>query len=102
SSVGEDPNGVSMIVKNNIIINDYKQWTASTGYKVDEQVLIGTHVYKCITAGTSGASVFTHSATTNITDGSCIWIYAKEIGVCAISLSNISNVYYEHNTISNF
>jgi hypothetical protein len=93
---------VDMVIKNNIIINDYKPWTPSTTYKVDEQVLIGTYVYKCITTGTSGASAFTHSATANISDGTCIWIYAKAKGICGVSINGINNVYYEHNTFSNF
>jgi hypothetical protein len=93
---------VDSIIKGNIIENNYNAWIASTVYKVDDQVLIGTHVYKCITAGTSGTVAFAHSATGNITDGTCTWVYAKELGIRAVSYDGISNVFYEQNTISNF
>jgi hypothetical protein len=49
-------------------------WEAETAYALDALVHAGTHVYKCTTAGTSGASAPTWKTDgTDTTDGTVTW-----------------------------
>jgi len=56
--------------------NQFKAWTASTTYKIDEIVVPTTannYYYTCTQAGTSGNDEPTDWTTSSVTDGNVIW-----------------------------
>lgn len=50
-------------------------WAASTAYVLNQQVHLGSNVYKVTTAGTSAGSGGPTGTGTGITDGSVTWAY---------------------------
>lgn len=54
---------------------DDLEWEAGTAYISGDHCVVGTSLYRCSTAGTSDATVFTESTNSSILDGSVYWQY---------------------------
>ncbi len=88
-----------MTISNNVIVCKYKQWKANSNYKINDQILVGENVYRCITSGTTGSNLFTETNTSEITDGTCVWVFSKLLDEYGINFT--TNVGYKLNILGN-
>ena len=58
----------------------YDAWQADTAYSVRMYVSNLGHLYECTTAGTSASSGGPTGTTSDITDGTAVWVWRKAIG----------------------
>lgn len=52
-------------------------WVETTAYTLDATVVAGGNLYKCTTAGTSGATAPTWPASGTVTDGTAVWTFVS-------------------------
>lgn len=60
-------------------LEDDLDWEDASVYIVGDYCVVGTSLYRCITAGTSDATAFTESTNQDITDGSVHWKYLEPV-----------------------
>lgn len=60
--------------------SNYAAWQASTEYLARQYVTNNQNLYECSTAGTSAASGGPTGATSDITDGTCVWVWRRVMG----------------------
>ena len=56
------------------------KWAAETAYLANAVITANGNLYKCTTAGTSGAKAPTFPATGTVTDGTAVWTYVSANG----------------------
>lgn len=54
-------------------------WQAETGYSIDDHCVIGTSLYHCVQAGTSGSSAPSEFYAAFLQDGSAAWEYKAPV-----------------------
>jgi lysophospholipase L1-like esterase len=61
-------------------------WLPLTAYTLNQHVIVGDRLYRCVAAGTSGASqsMRPQNKGGTVTDGTCSWLYVSS-GVCVLS-----------------
>lgn len=79
-------------------------WVANTAYTVGQTVKVGSLVYKCTQAGTSGTVTTAFGTGTGIVDGSCKWDYAWQEWnakvVVAYAPTNMEAIYIGTNALA--
>ena len=65
----------SLVVQESALEASSLSWMPETAFAVGDHCIVGSSLYQCITAGTSGLTIFTESKLDDITDGTVHWKY---------------------------